>query len=128
LSISFNEWNSEFYSTLAQEAKPSDLKVWKNRLSGFWGGTEVEYVLKSRGIRTLIFAGCNTDQCVASSLMDAAWRNWDCLLLSDGTATTSPKFAQDSIEFNMEGWGFLLTCKDLADGVDAIETAAPLEI
>jgi nicotinamidase-related amidase len=117
-----DEWNSEFYSTLAQEAKSEDIKVWKNRLSGFWGGTEVEHVLKSRGIRTLIFAGCNTDQCVASSLMDAAWRNWDCLLLSDATATTSPKFTQDSVEYNMKGWGFLLTCKDLAEGVNTLQT------
>jgi nicotinamidase-related amidase len=116
------EWNSEFYSTLAQEAREGDLNVWKNHLSGFWGGTEVERVLEGRGIRTLIFAGCNTDQCVASSLVDAAWRNWDCVLLSDGTATTSPKFAQESVEFNMGGWGFLLTCKDLADGVDTLET------
>lgn len=117
-----DEWNSEFYSTLAEETKPDDIKVWKNSLSGFWGGTEVEKALKSRGIRTLIFAGCNTDQCVASSLMDAAWRSWDCLLLSDGTATTSPKFAQESVEFNMEGWGFLLSCKDLVDGVGTLES------
>lgn len=106
-----DEWNSKTYSTLAEEAKPNDMKVWKNRLSGFWGGTEVEHVLKARGIRTLIFAGCNTDQCVASSLNDAAWRGWDCLLLRDGTATTSPKFAQEMVEFNMGGWGFLLDCK-----------------
>jgi nicotinamidase-related amidase len=117
-----DQWNSGFYDTLAREAKSDDLKVWKNRLSGFWGGTEVEHALKSRGIRTLIFAGCNTDQCVASSIMDAAWRNWDCLLLSDATSTTSPKFAQDSVEYNMQGWGFLLTCKDLVSGVDTLET------
>ena len=116
-----DQWNSEFYHSLAEEMKPGDMKVWKNRLSGFWGGTEVEKVLESRGIKTLIFAGCNTDQCVASSLMDAAWKNYDCFLLSDGTATTSPKFAQDSVEYNMEGWGFLMTCKDLVDGVRGIE-------
>jgi nicotinamidase-related amidase len=112
-----DQWNSEFYSALTSEAEPNDLKAWKNRLSGFWGGTEVEEILKSRGIRTLLFAGCNTDQCVASSLMDAAWRNWDCVLLSDATATTSPRFAQDAVEFNMGGWGFSVTCEELVDGV-----------
>jgi nicotinamidase-related amidase len=112
-----DQWNSEIYSALASEAEPNDLKAWKNRVSGFWGGTEVEETLKSRGIRTLLFAGCNTDQCVASSLMDAAWRNWDCVLLSDATATTSPQFAQDAVEFNMGGWGFKVTCEELVDGV-----------
>ena len=79
-------------------------------------------MLKARGIRTLIFAGCNTDQCVVTSLTDAVWRNWDCLLLSDETATTSPKFAQEMVEFNMGGWGFLLSCQDLVDGVETLET------
>jgi nicotinamidase-related amidase len=111
-----DRWNSEVYSALARAAEPDDLKAWKNRLSGCWGGTEVEDTLKSRGIRTLLFAGCNTDQCVASSLMDAAWRNWDCILLSDATATTNPRFAQDAVELNMGGWGFKMTCEELAAG------------
>ncbi|KAI4917763.1 hypothetical protein J4E85_009855 [Alternaria conjuncta] len=116
-----DQWNSQLYSALESLAHPDDLRVWKNRLSGFWGGTNVESVLKARGTRTLIFAGCNTDQCVAASLTDAVWRNWDCLLLSDGTATTSPKFAQEMVEFNMGGWGFLLSCKDLVDAVGTLE-------
>lgn len=116
-----DQWNSEIYSPLKEQTEPGDLRVWKNRLSGFWGGTEVEGVLKRRGIRTLIFAGCNTDQCVASSLMDAIWKNWDCILLSDATATTSPQFAQDEVEYNMEGWGFKLTCEDLVNGISTLE-------
>jgi nicotinamidase-related amidase len=119
-----DQWNLEIYPSLVEEMKPDDMKVWKNRPSGFWGGTEVDEALQSRGITTLIFAGCNTDQCVASSLMDVAWKNYDCVLLSDGTATTSPKFAQDAVEYNMEGWGFLTTCQDLVDGVGAIEHGA----
>jgi nicotinamidase-related amidase len=117
-----DQWNSKLYSALESLAHPDDLRVWKNRLSGFWGGTNVESVLKARGIRTLIFAGCNTDQCIAASLTDAVWKIWDCLLLSDGTATTSPKFAQEMVEFNMGGWGFLLSCKDLVEGVETLET------
>jgi hypothetical protein len=47
----------------------------------------------------------------------------DCLLLNDGCATTSPNFAKQCIEFNnQEGWGFLLSCEDLAKGVDYMKT------
>lgn len=35
--------------------------LYKNRLSGFWGGTGVERALMGGGIRTLIFAGANTN-------------------------------------------------------------------
>lgn len=116
------EWNSEIHSDLTDEVVPGNMHAWKNRLSGFWGGTtEVENMLKERGIRKLIFAGCNTDQRVAGSLMDAAWKGYDCLLLSDGTATTSPKFAQETVEADMQGLEFVLSCRDLLDGADTIE-------
>ena len=113
-----NQWNSASYTSLAKTREPQDMLIPKNRLSGFWGRTGIEHVLQDRGIRTLLFAGANTDQCVASSLTDALHKGWDCLLLSDGCSTWSPEFARRCIEFNTEmGWGFVLTCKDFANGV-----------
>ncbi|KAK4446241.1 Isochorismatase hydrolase [Podospora aff. communis PSN243] len=95
-----DQWNTDFYGPLVQAEEPGDMFVYKNRLSGFWGGTEVEKLLHERGIRTLLFSGCNLDQCVAGSLQDVFTKGWDCLLLSDGTATNSPEYARRCIEFN----------------------------
>lgn len=118
------QWNSASYKPLEEKHEPQDIYISKNRLSGFWGGTGVEEVLTSRGIRTLLFSGANTDQCVGGSLQDAFTKGWDCLLLSDGCATTSPVYAKQCIEYNCEGgWGFVLTCENLAKGVDNIQTA-----
>lgn len=117
-----DQWNTALYHRLADAADPHDIWVYKNRLSGFWGGTDGEKALADRGIRTLIFSGANTDQCVSGSLQDAFTRGWDCLMLSDGCATTSPEFCKQCIEFNCEGgWGFLLSCEGLADGVDKMQ-------
>lgn len=63
-----DEWNSEVFTPLAKRTQRQDLDVYKNRLNGFWGGTGIEEALSSRGIRTLLFASCNTDQCVAGSM------------------------------------------------------------
>ncbi|MCJ1332135.1 hypothetical protein MMC10_008827 [Thelotrema lepadinum] len=114
------QWNSEVYAPLKGLIdRKQDLEVYKNRLSGFWGGTGIEEKLAERGIRMLLFAGANLDQCVALSLQDAFSKGWDCLLLSDACATTSPEFARRGIEFNCEeGWGFMLTCDQLLSGVD----------
>jgi len=113
------QWNTEFYSTLADTAEPNDIWMYKNRLSGFWGGTGIEEALESKGIRTLLFAAANEDQCVAGSLQDAFTKVWDCLLLSDGAGTWSPPFAKKAIEFNCEGgWDFVLTCEQLANVLD----------
>ncbi|EXA41533.1 hypothetical protein FOQG_10129 [Fusarium oxysporum f. sp. raphani 54005] len=43
-------------------------------------------------------------------------------MLSDACATTSPEFAKKCTEYKCEGgWGFVLSCKDLADGVGCID-------
>ncbi|KAK3941870.1 Isochorismatase-like protein [Diplogelasinospora grovesii] len=119
-----DEWNTAFYPRLAEASKPQDIWIHKNRLSGFWGGTEIGEALHRRGVRTLLFAGENTDQCVAGSMEDAYTRGWDCLMLSDGCGTTSPEFATQCTEYNCEnGWGFVLTCQQLAHGVDNMQTA-----
>ena len=76
----------------------------------------------------LLFAGENTDQCVGGSIQDAYTKGWDSLMLSDGCATTSPEFATKCTEFNCEnGWGFGLSCQQLADGVEKLKTTPGAE-
>lgn len=119
-----DQWNSQTYGPLAEAAEEGDMWVHKNRLTGFWEGTETEEVLRANGIRTLLFAGCNTDQCVGGSLQDAFTKGWDCLLLSDCCSTMSPGFAQRCIEFNTEiGWGFVLSSRQLKEGVGGMQTS-----
>jgi nicotinamidase-related amidase len=100
-----DQWNSASYAPLEAKHQPQDIWIHKNRLSGFWGGTESEEVLASRRIRTLLFSGANTDQRVGGSLQDAFTKGWDCLLLSDGCATSSPNFAKQCIEYNCQEGG-----------------------
>ena len=121
--LMLDQWNSALYTPLKECQQPQDITIHKNRLSGFWGGTASEEILKSRGIKSLIFAGVKTDQCVGGTLQDAVYRGWDCFLLSDGCATTGPAFAQQCIEYNTErGWGFLLLCEDLERSVENLKT------
>ena len=116
------EWNSESYSPLAEVREEQDIWIDKNRLSGFWGGTGAEETLNSLNIRTLLFAGANTDQCVGGTLQDAFTKGWDCLLLRDGCATTSPEFAQQCIEYNTGGgWGFVVTCEELSRAAEQMK-------
>jgi len=89
------------------------------------GGTPCTEYLEASGIKTLLFAGVNTDQCVGGSLQDAFSRGYDCLLLTDGCATTSPSSSQQSIEFNAEKcWGFALSCEQFEKGVGRIQQSA----
>ncbi|MBT53804.1 MAG: cysteine hydrolase [Mameliella sp.] len=63
---------------------------------GAFMGTDLETVLRTRGIRNLMVAGVTTDCCVQSTLRDANDRGFECLLLEDccGAADHSNHEAQ----------------------------------
>jgi ureidoacrylate peracid hydrolase len=76
-------WNTEIVPELAPE--PGDIVLYKHRYSGFYE-TDLDKVLKSRSIKSLIFTGCTTSVCVESTIRDAMFRDYTCLLLADCTA------------------------------------------
>ncbi|KAK8202139.1 hypothetical protein M8818_005665 [Zalaria obscura] len=125
-------WNAALYPPLdkifAEGSKlPEKPDVWlhKNRMSGMWGpSTPCQEFLEKEGIKTLLFTGVNTDQCVSGTFTDSFSKGYDCIMLADGCATTSPEFAQQCIEFNAaKTWGFVVACEDLKKGADAMQSA-----
>ena len=79
-------------------AQAGDLAVMKHRLSGFWD-SELDSVLRRAGITTLFFAGINTDRCVFSTLQDAGFLGYDCVLVEDACGTPSPRYVSDAIVY-----------------------------
>jgi nicotinamidase-related amidase len=94
-----DSWAAAVVDELKQE--PGDLKVDKHRISGFWD-TPLESILRNLGIRTILFAGVNTDQCVLHSLTDANFLGYGCLLVEDCCATSSPDYCRKATLFNVE--------------------------
>jgi ureidoacrylate peracid hydrolase len=76
-------WSTDVLDELAPE--PGDAVVWKTRYSGFFE-TELDALLRGRGVRSLIVTGCTTSVCVESTIRDAMFRDYACLLLEDCTA------------------------------------------
>lgn len=76
-------WNTD----VLDELKPhsADPVIYKNRFSGFHE-TELDAVLRSRGIEWLIVVGVSTSVCVESTIRDAMFRDYSCVLLADCTA------------------------------------------
>lgn len=80
---------------------PEDIRVDKYRISGFWD-TALDSILRNMDIKTLLFAGVNTDQCVLCSLQDANFLGYGCVLVEDCCATTSPDFCVQATVFNVK--------------------------
>jgi nicotinamidase-related amidase len=55
--------------------------------NGAFTGTELETILRARGVTHLLFTGCTTDVCVHSTLREAVDRNFQCLLVEDCCAS-----------------------------------------
>ncbi|RDB29161.1 Peroxyureidoacrylate/ureidoacrylate amidohydrolase RutB [Hypsizygus marmoreus] len=106
--------NSELYGPLQDEyikGRDAETDVWihKNRMSGLWGyQTALDLFLQENGISTLFFGGVNTDQCVLGTLVDAYFRGYDCVLVEDTTATTSPAGGLENVLYNtVNSYGFV---------------------
>jgi ureidoacrylate peracid hydrolase len=100
---------------------PGDISVDKYRMSGFWD-TELDSVLRTLRVDTLIFAGVNSDQCVYATLIDAACLGYDVVLLTDASATTSPSYCHDATVYNTrQCFGFTATTPAL---LSALATSA----
>jgi nicotinamidase-related amidase len=99
-------WSAAIVDELA--ADTSDIQVAKYRMSGFQD-TELDSILRNLGVTTLMFAGINADQCVLCTLQDANFRGYDCLLLEDCAATTSPDYCLAATIYNVrQCFGFVL--------------------
>ncbi|KAB5578214.1 isochorismatase [Coniochaeta sp. 2T2.1] len=113
------EWNSAVYGPLGDEVRLDKGDVWcdKNRMSGLWSEEQPLFqALKEGGKRTLLFAGVNTDQCVLGTLSDAYNWGWDCVLLEDCCATTSPG-AREVCLYNVAGsYGFVSDSETFVKG------------
>ncbi|KAL0071856.1 hypothetical protein AAF712_000778 [Marasmius tenuissimus] len=107
------ERNSDLYGPLQDEfikGQQAGADVWihKNRMSALWDQTALDLFLKENGLKTLLFAGVNTDQCVGGTLIDAYYRGYDCILLQDATATTSPTGGFENVVYNAgNSYGFV---------------------
>jgi biuret amidohydrolase len=55
--------------------------------NGAFTYTDLDHVLRWRGITHLIFTGCTTDVCVHTTLREANDRNYQCLLVEDACAS-----------------------------------------
>jgi ureidoacrylate peracid hydrolase len=108
-------WDYALVDDLAPQ--PGDILIPKTRYSGFFN-TNIDSVLRSRGIRTLVFTGIATNVCVESSLRDAFHLEYFGIVLEDATHQVGPDFIQQAALYNIEKFfGWVSTVADFCGAV-----------
>ena len=83
LTCRTDTWGSEFFEI---KPGPGEPVVTKNRFSAFVG-TNLDLILRTRGIRSLLFTGVTTETCVESTLRDGLFRDYYVSLVEDCAAS-----------------------------------------
>jgi ureidoacrylate peracid hydrolase len=97
-------WDYALVDALAPQ--PGDIVVPKPRYSGFFN-SQFDSILRSRGIRNLVFCGIATNVCVESTLRDGFHLEYFGIVLEDATHQAGPDFVQKAAIYNIEtffGW------------------------
>lgn len=94
------------------EVKSEDIILPKKRYSAFFQ-TELDQVLRSKGIQDLIISGVMTNLCCETTARDAFMRDYRVFFLIDGTATGRMDLHLSTLKNLGFGFAYLLTCDEL---------------
>jgi len=83
-------WGAEFYMV---KPEPHELIVTKHRYDAF-EGTDLDVILRSKGIHTILLTGVTTECCVESTGRHAYMKGYYVVLVRDATGTYDPALQQ----------------------------------
>ena len=81
-------WQADFYGDV--RPKHGDITISKHRYSAFHN-TDLDLVLRSHGIRTVVLTGVLTNVCVETTAREAFIRDYYVVLVENGTASCRPE-------------------------------------
>jgi nicotinamidase-related amidase len=85
LALVEGEKGVEIYDEL--KPLPDEIVIKKHRYSAFYG-TDLDIILRSSGMETVIITGVTTENCCHATARDALFHNYGVIVLSDATGTT----------------------------------------
>jgi ureidoacrylate peracid hydrolase len=97
-------WDYQLVDALAPQ--PGDILIQKPRYSAFYN-TNLDSVLRARGIKTLAYCGIATNVCVESTLRDGYHLEYFSVLVEDACHQAGPREMHDAAVYNVEkffGW------------------------
>jgi ureidoacrylate peracid hydrolase len=111
-------WGADFY---AIDARPGEEIVVKHRYGGFTG-TNLDLLLRSAGIQTVILTGAATNVCVESTARETYMHDYYLVFVSDCTATMAQEAHDYTLKMIDQYFGQVASSEEIM----AIWAAAPV--
>lgn len=102
-------WGAELYVVSPQ---PGDVLVTKHRYSAFVG-TDLDMVLRSKGIRTLLVSGVATNTCVECTARDGYQLDYYIVFLQDCSGSTKAHLHDATLENISRNFGVVCSSQDV---------------
>jgi len=116
-------WDYEIVDALTPQ--PGDIRVAKTRYSAFFN-SQLDSILRARGIRNLVFVGIATNVCVESTLRDGFHLEYFGVMLEDATHHLGPEFLQAATVYNVEKFfGWVSTVADFRTAIGQLPPSSP---
>ena len=90
-----DSWGADFYQGI--KPSPAEIIVNKHRFSAFVD-TDLDLILRSKGIRTLIMSGVATNICVETTARDGFMKDYYIVFLKDCTSTFSEEMHNNTLK------------------------------
>jgi ureidoacrylate peracid hydrolase len=84
------------------EPEPGDIRLDKNRYGAFTG-TNLDLILRNRGVRTLVMSGGATNVCVESTVREGFMFDYNIVVVEDACATVTRELHEGTLA-SIRGW------------------------
>jgi nicotinamidase-related amidase len=116
------EWGAEIVDSLAPQA--GDVIVEGKRGLDTFATTNLDFILRARGITTIALGGFLTNCCVESTMRTGYEKGYQVITLSDCVAATSPDEHQNAIKFDYPMFSEVMTSGSLVEQLESARAGA----
>jgi nicotinamidase-related amidase len=115
------EWGAEIVDALSPQ--PGDLVVEGKRGLDTFATTNLDFILRARGITTIALGGFLTNCCVESTMRTGYEKGYEVITLSDCVAATSPEEHENEIKFDYPMFSEVMTSEEFTNRLQGATVA-----
>ncbi len=116
------EWGAEIVDTLAPQA--GDVVIEGKRGLDAFASSNLEFILRARGITTIALGGFLTNCCVESTMRSGYEKGYQVITLADCVAATSAEEHDNAIKYDYPMFSEVMTSEALLEQLEATHAKA----